>query len=97
MVFLLLSGVSLTIIITHLANLAGQVLDQVNAGRVSLDAAAIRHAFNGQLALENPLLVTIAWGLLITTFLVCLVDAYRAGQKQQFEANNLPTQQPGTQ
>ena len=97
MVFLLLSGVSLTIIITHLANLAVQVLAQVNAGKTSLNATAIRQAFNGQLALESPVLVTIAWGLLVTTFLICLADAYRVGQKQQLEATNLPTKQLANQ
>ena len=89
MVFLLLSGVSLTIIITHLANLAHQVLDQVNAGKISLNATAIRQALNGQLALQSPALVTIAWGILITAFLVCLADAYRIGKKQQLEVDDL--------
>lgn len=89
MVFLLLSGVSLTIIITHLANLAHQVLDQVNAGKISLNATAIRQALNGQLALQSPALVTIAWGILITAFLVCLADAYRIGKKQQLEVDGL--------
>ena len=89
LVFLLLSGVSLTIIITHLANLAHQVLDQVNAGKISLNATAIRQALNGQLALQSPALVTIAWGILITAFLVCLADAYRIGKKQQLEVDGL--------
>ena len=89
MVFLLLSGVSLTIIITHLANLAHQVLDQVNAGKISLNATAIRQALNGQLALQSPALVTIAWGILIAAFLVCLADAYRIGKKQQLEVDGL--------
>ena len=81
LVFLLLSGVSLTIIITHLANLAHQVLDQVNAGKISLNATAIRQALNGQLALQSPALVTIAWGMLITAFLVCLEDALSNREK----------------
>ncbi|MBL4622499.1 MAG: hypothetical protein JKY89_08880 [Immundisolibacteraceae bacterium] len=83
--FLVLTGLSLAIIISHSSRLASRVLEQVNTGEIRLDAAAISQALNAQLALESSVWVTMAWGLLIASFLVCLADAYRVGRNQQPE------------
>ena len=82
LLFLTLTGLSMTIIIQHYVQIAQRVLEKMNTGEIGLDTVSISQAVHAQVALQNPIIVNIAWGLLATSSLICLTDAYRAGKNQ---------------
>ena len=88
LLFLALTGLSMTTIINHYVQIARRVLEKINAGETGLDIASISQQINAQQALQNPMAVSIAWGLLVAVYLICLADTYRVGKNQPHQASS---------